>query len=94
VIENPRRKLIETVFMPIAKFFGDLGISYMWVVLAFFVVILLLAKGRIKDLRKQSLDFIIGIVAVMFFALVALVLASLDQLGVLRGVTIYRGVAQ
>jgi hypothetical protein len=94
VIDNPRRKLIETVFTPIAKFLGDLGISYMWVLLVFLVIILLVSKGRIKDFKKQRLDFKIVFVAVMFFSIAALVLASLDQLGVLGGVTIYRGVGQ
>jgi uncharacterized membrane protein YjjP (DUF1212 family) len=93
VIVNPKRKLIETLFAPLAKHLGSLGISYWWAVLIFCLVVLLFARRRIMDLRKQNLNFIVAFIGVLLVSAVALVFACIDQLGFLRGSSLYRGVA-
>jgi hypothetical protein len=93
VIVNPKPRLMETLFAPLAKNLGNLGISYWWAVLIFCLVVLFFARRRIMDLRKQKLNFIVAFVGVLLVSAVALVFACLDQLGLLRGGSLYRGIA-
>ena len=91
-----KQRLVETIFAPLAQYLGGLGISYWWATLAICMVALFFLTRRIRDRSKKKLgsmerlNIIVGTVAVSLLATLSLVVAFLDQLGLLRGGSLYR----